>query len=341
MRTSDEDHERGGLARKAARVGLLAALGGIAYSALAVPHAMRLPPAVSGERRETEGNAGRLSYYVAGAGAPMLLIHSINAAGSAYEVRPIFERYAATHRVYAVDLPGFGFSDRANRAYRMRLYVAAIHDMLDVIAQDSGFEPIDALALSLASEFLARAALARPERFRTLALVTPTGLGRGSGALQGPPGSTREIPGLEAAFSFPLWGRAAFDLLASKASIRYFLEKTWGSKAIDEGLLVYDYLTTHQPGAQHAPFAFISGKLFSGDIRTVYEELALPVWAPYGTRGDFGDISEAGALAGRPNWTFEAFDTGGLPHFEQPEVFFASYDRFLAGVPREREALKH
>jgi pimeloyl-ACP methyl ester carboxylesterase len=321
---------------RAARAGLLAALGGIAYSALAVPHDLELPPAVSGERRETDGNAGRLSYYVAGSGQPMLLIHSINAAGSAYEVRPIFERYAMSRRVYAVDLPGFGFSERSDREYRMRLYVAAIHDMLDVIAEDVGVAPVDALALSLASEFLARAALARPERFGSLALVTPTGFGPGSGALHGPPGSTREIPGLEGFFSFKLWDRAFFDLLASKPSIRFFLERTWGSKDIDEGLLEYDYLTTHQPGAQHAPFAFISGKLFSNDIRTVYEELTQPVWMPHGTRGDFGNFSEAGVVADKPNWTVHAFPTGALPHFEVPGEFFDAYDMFLQARVRER-----
>jgi pimeloyl-ACP methyl ester carboxylesterase len=324
------------LGKRAAKAGLLAALGGIAYSTFAVPHNLPLPSAVDGERRETEGNAGRLSYYVAGSGAPMLLIHSINAAGSAYEVGPIFERYAMSRRVYAVDLPGFGFSERSDREYRMRLYVAAIHDMLDVIAMDHGVAPVDALALSLSSEFLTRAALARPERFASLALVTPTGFGRGSAALHGPPGSTREIPGLEGFFSFGLWDRAFYDLLTTKASIRFFLERTWGSKNIDEGLLEYDYLTAHQPGAQHAPFAFISGKLFSNDIRTVYEELQLPVWMPHGTRGDFGDFSEADAVAGKPNWTVQAFDTGALPHFEVPGEFLDSYDMFLRAGVRER-----
>jgi pimeloyl-ACP methyl ester carboxylesterase len=315
---------------KIGKAGVLAALGGIAYSALFVSHNMPLPPAVSGERRELTGNAGRLSYYVAGSGAPMLLIHSINAAASAYEVRPIFERYAERRRVYAVDLPGFGFSDRSDRDYNVGLYVAAIHDMLDVIAEDCGAAPIDALALSLSSEFLARAALARPERFSSLTFVTPTGFGRGSQSLSGAPGSTREIAGMEAILSVPVWDRALFDLLTSKGSIRFFLEKTWGSKQIDEPMLEYDYLTTHQPGAQHAPYAFVSGKLFSGDIRNVYPELRVPVWMPHGTRGDFGDFSDAGALARLPNWTVEPFDTGGLPHFEVPELFFASYERFLA-----------
>src|SRR3712207_5691746 len=92
-----------------------------------------LTPAGSGERREVTGRAGRLSYYVAGEGPPLLLIHSINAAGSAYEVRPIFEPMRQRHRVFAVDLPGFGFSDRRERNYSVRLYADAVHDMLDAI----------------------------------------------------------------------------------------------------------------------------------------------------------------------------------------------------------------
>jgi hypothetical protein len=46
-----------------------------------------LPPAVSGERRNLQTPERRLSYYAAGPAsatyAPLLLIHSINAAGSA------------------------------------------------------------------------------------------------------------------------------------------------------------------------------------------------------------------------------------------------------------------
>ena len=69
-----------------------------------------LPVAVSAERLEVNERAGRLSYYVAGGGPPALVLHSINAAGSAYEVKPIFEVLSTTHRVYAPDLPGFGHS---------------------------------------------------------------------------------------------------------------------------------------------------------------------------------------------------------------------------------------
>jgi pimeloyl-ACP methyl ester carboxylesterase len=300
------------------------------------PRNLPLPPAVSGERREINVRAGRLGFYAAGAGRPVLLVHSINAAGSAYEVRPIFEHLKARHRVFAVDLPGFGTSDRSDRRYDVRLYVDAIHDTLDAIASEMGPEPVDALAISLSSEFLARAAVERPERFRSLALVTPTGFSRAYEALRGPEGTTREIPGLYGFFNFPVWSQAFYDLLVSRASVRYFLQRTYGSKDIDEDLLDYDYRTAHQPGAKNAPYAFVSGRLFSRDIRGVYERLAMPVWVPHATRGDFKDFSAAGWAASRPNWTLQPFPTGALPHFERPAEFLAAYERFLAAAEKER-----
>ena len=129
-----------------------------------------------------------------------------------------------------------------------------------------------------------------------------------------------------------LSGRPFFDLLTSKPSIRYFLNKTWGSKDIDEGLLEYDYLTTHQPGAQQAPYAFVAGYLFSKDIQVVYRSLRLPVWMVHGVRGDFTDYSKSSRFDGRPNWSMQAFQTGALPHFEVLDQVTRSYDAFLERV---------
>lgn len=288
-----------------------------------------LPKAVDAERIEFSGRAGGLSYYVAGDGPPMLLIHSINAAGSVYEVKPVFENYRGTRRVYAPDLPGFGFSERSPRHYDARLYTDAVHDMLERIAADCGDAAVDALALSLASEFLARAATEAPERFGTLALITPTGFTADAERLREDEGSTREVPLLHAALTVPLWRRGLYNLLVSPRSIRYFLKRTWGSDDYDEGLAAYDDLTTHQPGAEHAPYAFLSGRLFSKDIRDVYERLHQPVWLAHGTKGDFRDFSGADWTADRDNWTVHPFDTGALPHFECLAQFFAAYSGFL------------
>ena len=289
-----------------------------------------LPPAVAAERREIDGRAGRSSYYVAGDGAPLLLIHSINAAGSVYEVKPLFEHYRRTRRVYAFDLPGFGFSERSKRDYTVGLYTDAIHDMLDTIGAQTGARSVDALALSLSSVFLARAATDRPDALRTLTFVTPTGFRRGSDKLRERKGATREVPGLHRVLTVGLWREGLYGLLTKPSVIRYFLERTWGSKQIDEDLWQYDVLTTRQPGASRAPYAFLSGRLFSADIRKVYEAIELPVFMPHGTRGDFRDFTAADWTAARTNWTVQAFDTGALPFYEQPAEFFAAFDAFLA-----------
>ena len=134
-----------------------------------------LPPAVSGERFEFDSAAGRISAYVAGQGAPLLLVHSVNAAASVAEVRPLFEHYARTRTVFALDLPGYGFSERSDRDYTPRLMTDALLAMREPMRRRCGEQPVDALAVSLASEFLARAAVEAPQAWRSLALVSPTG----------------------------------------------------------------------------------------------------------------------------------------------------------------------
>jgi hypothetical protein len=108
-----------------------------------------LPAALGGNRFEFASPAGRLSVYVQGQGAPLLLIHRINAAASAAEVRPIHEHYLATRTVFSVDRPGYGFSDRSDRDCTPRLMTDAVHAVTAHIAVRCGPAPIDALAVSL------------------------------------------------------------------------------------------------------------------------------------------------------------------------------------------------
>lgn len=167
-----------------------------------------------------------------------------------------------------------------------------------------------------------------------MALVTPTGFRRGSQRLRAAPGTTLELRGLHPALTFPVLGRALFSALVTRASIRYFLRRTFGSDQVDEDVVDYASRTTHQPGAQHAPFAFLSGRLFSADIRTVYERLRAPVWLANGTRGDFRDFSEARWLEQTSNWTVQSFATGAMVYFEQPKRFCQHWDAFLAAASK-------
>jgi pimeloyl-ACP methyl ester carboxylesterase len=298
------------------------------------PHSPSLPAPASGDRLHLQlPGFGRLTAMVAGQGAPLLLVHSINASGSAAEVRPLHDHFSASHTVFSIDLPGYGLSDRPDIAYTPRLMTDALHALVGQVQARCGPAPVAAMALSLSCEFLARAAVESPASFSRLALVSPTGFS-GRRSWRGPPGSTRGLPWLYRLLRGPggRWGAPLFRQLTRPGVIRYFLERTWGAKQIDEALWQYDLLTTRQPGAEFAPLHFLAANLFSADIHNVYEALALPVWMSHGVRGDFTDYRSQALVAHKPNWQFSVYQTGALPYFEQPQAFCQDFAAFLASA---------
>jgi pimeloyl-ACP methyl ester carboxylesterase len=287
-------------------------------------------PRLSGQTLTLASAAGPVAVHVAGQGPPLMLVHSVNAAASAAEVRPLHEHYAATHTVFSPDLPGFGATAKPPRLYTPRLMTDALHGVVAHIRQRFDGAPVDALALSLSCEFLARAASEAPGDYRSLALVSPTGLS-GRRPRRGPPGSTSAMPRLYRLLQ--LWGPGLFRQLTRPAVIRFFLRKTWGRSEIDEPLFDEAVRAARAPGAEHAPLSFLSGALFSRDILTIYESLKLPVWMCHGVRGDFTDYRQKALMQSSPNWRIQVFPTGALPHFEMLAEFSAAYDSHLAGRP--------
>lgn len=288
---------------------------------------------VGDQRTDIISVAGRIAIYAAGPdvdGPPLLLVHSVNAAASAFEVKPLYDHYARSRRVYAVDLPGFGQSERGNQSYTARMMTDALHEVVERIRDQHHGAPVDVIALSLASEFVARAANERPEAFRTLGFISPTGFERKARDARLPSNLGRGW--LLDALYFPLWERRLFALLTTRPVMRKFLQKAWGSKTIDEPLLDYCYQSTHQHGARHAPYHFVAGYLFSKDILRLYEALSLPVWMVHGVRGDFVDYRHKSRVASRPNWQIVVMQSGAFPHFEMLDQVARSYDAFQAAL---------
>ena len=184
------------------------------------------------------------------------------------------------------------------------------------------------MAVSLSCEFVTRAITEKPAHYRSLALVAPTGFNK-QYPYYGPPLSNKGLPGFLKLLKLPWFGKPLFHLLTSKQSVRFFLQKTWGSKHIDEAMYEYACATARQPGARYAPFHFLSGFLFSQDINSLYESLTLPVWMSHGVRGDFTNYCWKETLAERKNWQFTEFQTGALSYFEKTDEFIQIYDKFI------------
>ena len=107
----------------------------------------------------------------AGMGEPLLLIHTVGQ--SLYTWRGVFNLLSARYRVIAIDLPGFGYSDRPeNFSFSVEDYAEVIARFMDA----KGIESAHIAAFSLGGAYAVSFALRHPERMGRLALLSPGGI---------------------------------------------------------------------------------------------------------------------------------------------------------------------
>lgn len=279
-----------------------------------------LTSALQADRHEiATSDAGTISYYAdtRAGGRPVVLLHGIHAAASSYEMRPLFDALRKERSVYALDLPGFGFSERSSRPYTPETYVHAIEHLLRNV---SIREPADVIALSLSGEYAAKVAVEMPELVRSLVLISPTGFATDDKAGWLERLSRRKKQPLSNGISDSVPSRLFYELLVSRPSLRWFLRRSFEDR-VDSGVSDYAYKTSHQPGAWRAPLAFVAGKLFpAGSARNIYAHVRAPALVlydqdPYTSFDALPAFEQAHA-----NFRSKRVPhTRGLPQFDAPE----------------------
>ncbi len=112
----------------------------------------------------------RIHYYVAGSGRPIVLLHGL--AGDALFWADYIPDLAKQGRVYAIDLLGFGRSERPDVDYRAAVEAQAIHDFLD----SQGIQQADLIGVSLGGFVALHVARAWPDRVRRLVVADAAGI---------------------------------------------------------------------------------------------------------------------------------------------------------------------
>ena len=239
-----------------------------------------LPLPFDAARRERDlGDLGRLCTYedLSGAGCPMLLIHSVNAAACAKEMQPLFERFRGERPVIAVDLPGFGASTLAVTPERST-YQRALSELLVELQERFG-KPVDVVASSLSAEFAAVAISRQQACVRSFWMLSPTGFAKEN---QVERLGAERIAERRRRLDNPLIGRGLFRLLRARPVLRYFLQKSTAGRP-DPDLERYMAKSAAQAGAHRAPLAFLSGALFEPNVRSrYYARIGVPTWIFYG-----------------------------------------------------------
>ena len=172
----------------------------------------------------------------------MLLVHGLYAGASSFEWRHTIPALAERHTVFALDLLGFGRSDRPAARYSPGLYQALIADVVPTVVR----EPCAVVASSLSAAQLIALAARDPRHIASIALVAPTGVAHLRERARRPVSSAARL-----LLGAPLVGNTVYNRLTSPARMRDQLEAMYVDDRLVTPALVRS-VRAHSPGSQAA-----------------------------------------------------------------------------------------
>jgi pimeloyl-ACP methyl ester carboxylesterase len=256
--------------RKSTKV--LLGLGALIATPIIINHVISKKAQSRIVKRENESlynwEYGDISYTTAGDGPPLLLIHGVYpGASGALEYKRVIEEFAKDYKVYALDLLGFGHSDKPNVSYSAYLYVRLIKDFIDDIIG----APVVAVASLHAAASLATCAKLNPADFSKIILISPTGTTEHVELATDTEGRVKR------ALESPIFGTSFYNALTSKKAFSAIFESEGLAANPDENTLDEFYLSAHAAGAGGKyPMAALVSKFFNTDIKNTLEELTVP-----------------------------------------------------------------
>ncbi len=254
---------------------------------------------------------------------PLLFLHNFGGGASAYEWSKVYPAFAATHRILAPDLIGWGRSDRPARNYQIQDYISIIIEFIE----NTYSIPTCAIASGLTAAFTIRAAIARPDLFKSLILVTPAGLAEfGEDYSQSFSARIVNIPYLD---------RLLYMTgVSTSFGIRSYLEqRQFARKERVYPEIVEAYLqSAQQPNAEYAALAFVRGDL-SFDLSKYITQLSVPTAILWGQKSEFTGPEVGRRLAEMNSKAIRIFyhldDVGFTPQLELPGVTVGLIRKFL------------
>lgn len=252
----------------------------------------------------------------------LVFFHGFGGGSSSYEWSKVYPAFAAEYRILAPDLIGWGQSDHPARDYKIEDYVNTLIEFLEKTC--SG--PTTVIASSLTAAFVIRAAIARPELFKTLILTTAAGLSDFG------ENYTRSF--FTQLVNIPVLDRLFYTAgVATSFGIRSFLEQrqfAHPERISDE--IVEAYLeSATQPNAEYAALSFVRGDLCF-DLSEYMTKLTIPTVILWGEKSQFTG-PEIGRRLAEMNPTVVQFhqltDVGLTPQLEIPAVTIGLIQKFL------------
>ncbi|NEP16049.1 MAG: alpha/beta hydrolase [Leptolyngbya sp. SIO4C1] len=244
----------------------------------------------------------------------LIFLHGFGGGSSAYEWSKVFPAFAADYRVVAPDLIGWGASDHLNRNYTIDDYLTSIPEFIRKLSD----RPVTVVASALTAAFVVRIAIASPELFKSLVLMTPSGLSDfGEDYTRSP---------FAQIVSTPLLDKLLYSgAIATRFGIQSFLQNRQfaDTSRISEDIVDAYLQSAQQPNAEYTALSFVRGDLCF-DLADYIGHLSVPTALLWGEKAEFTGPTLGRRLAKKNPDAIKLFEviksTGLTPQLELPAV---------------------
>jgi pimeloyl-ACP methyl ester carboxylesterase len=269
--------------------------------------------------RRVELPGAEINYVEVGEGEPIVFVHGISGCWQNWlENLPHFGR---THRVIALDLPGFGASPMPGWEIDIPAYGRLLHDFCEKVGVDRGATLV---GNSMGGFVAAEAVTAAPGRFERLVLVSAAGIINTWNP---------EERATATAFAWKVFGPTFAE--RSKEVIRrpHLRQLAFGPFIRYPNRLRADLLWEQVAGGVVCPgFGDALRATIRHDIRERLDGIEIPTLIVWGFSDRVIPVQAALSYHRRiPGSRLEIFErTGHVPQLERPARFNALLDEFLA-----------
>jgi pimeloyl-ACP methyl ester carboxylesterase len=254
-----------------------------------------------------------------GEGPPVVFVHGLSGAWQNWlEQLP---QVACSHRVIAMDLPGFGYSPLPAQKISISGYTRMLDQLFDALAIDSAA----VVGNSMGGFISAELAINFPERVKRLVLVSPAGISTEGRNVRLE--TLRRVERVTAAFA--AWFASKSDIVACRARLRRL---TLSVVAADPARLPAALAAEYLRGSGKPGFLDALEALVSYPLRARLPEIAAPTLVVWGDRDFLVPVRDADVFTELiPNSRKVVFkDTGHIAMSERPAAFNALLEEFLS-----------
>jgi pimeloyl-ACP methyl ester carboxylesterase len=256
-----------------------------------------------------------------GEGPPLVFVHGLSGSWPNWlEQLPVF---ADTHRVIAMDLPGFGHSPMPHE----RITISGYARLLDGLFDELSIDAATVVGNSMGGFTAAELAIAFPQRVERLVLVSPAGL-----STYRHPRGTRALPALHRTerivAAYTAWLASKSDTVTKRAFLR---NATLGLVTRHPASLPSALAAEQLRGAGKPGFIQALEANLDYDFRDRLPEIACPTLIVWGDSDRVITVNDAAVYAelipGSRKVVYE--DTGHMAQIERPQAFNALLREFL------------